>query len=415
MLTRKGVLEVLASIVLLFAGSVGGGIVLYLGGVGLIGILLVGRVRARARHVEVNVTQPAQHLVEEGTAATAVRFTNPGRLPVHAEFEYALPSSCRVDQGSPRGDVVLQSGAQESLEFVPRFPLRGEHQVGPVRLRFHDAFRNHVVEQEEGQAKTLSVFPRRLLLDDFSATSHFAAWLVGQHLVNTPGHGMDFFSLREYQPSDRIRDINWKASARRSPDHPPIVNQRTRESYAEVLVILDARASMGFGWETFNPLAQACRAVVTLLAWVHRRRDDFRLLVVQDDVQEVRPGNPDRQTADVTGLLTTLVPSGSLEFGSLLEGRLGRVPARAPVVIVTSLESDPSILEVVGNLRARGHQVSMLVPVPPFAANNDRPSEARLSEDGSRQLVGLRSRGARVVEWLPEEPLALAVAREAGA
>ena len=82
--------------------------------------------------------------------------------------------------------------------------------------------------------RDLKFFPRRM-----ARTS-----LMGGHHSRTRGRGMDFEEVRQYQPGDDIRSIDWRVTARTLTPHTKLFRE---ERERPILVITDLRPNMFFG------------------------------------------------------------------------------------------------------------------------------------------------------------------------
>src|SRR5882757_817309 len=76
-------------------------------------------------------------------------------------------------------------------------------------------------------ADRISAVPRPMDLPD----------LLGVHLGRRKGDGVEFAGLREYQPGDPLRSVNWPVSARRGQLY---VTERLAEQAAKVVTMIDA-------------------------------------------------------------------------------------------------------------------------------------------------------------------------------
>lgn len=86
----------------------------------------------------------------------------------------------------------------------------------------------------EGRARTLRFLPQQ--------PSRSA--LNGRHASRLRGRGLNFEELRAYLPSDDIRSMDWKVTARTGKPH---VRVFTEERDRPALIVLDQRMSMFFG------------------------------------------------------------------------------------------------------------------------------------------------------------------------
>ena len=68
--------------------------------------------------------------------------------------------------------------------------------------------------------------------------------LAGQYHSVFKGRGMDFSEVREYQPGDDVRTIDWNVSARMDA---MFVKQFVEERELTVFLVVDASGSQSFG------------------------------------------------------------------------------------------------------------------------------------------------------------------------
>ena len=86
----------------------------------------------------------------------------------------------------------------------------------------------------QGRARSLTFLPRQ----------PSNSVLNGRHTSRMRGRGLDFEEIRNYQPGDDVRSIDWKVTARRGEPH---VRVYTEERDRPVLLLVDQRMSMFFG------------------------------------------------------------------------------------------------------------------------------------------------------------------------
>src|SRR5215813_3208530 len=68
--------------------------------------------------------------------------------------------------------------------------------------------------------------------------------MVGAYLSHFKGRGMDFEELREYNPGDDVRDIDWNVTNRMGR---PFVKRYREERELGVILAIDVSASSAFG------------------------------------------------------------------------------------------------------------------------------------------------------------------------
>jgi len=92
---------------------------------------------------------------------------------------------------------------------------------------------------------TANITPERLLLRlDWQVIRRLDGLLQGDYRTLFYGYGVDFADLREYQPEDDIRYIDWNVTARMDT---PYVRQYVEDREITAWFLLDLSPSMDFG------------------------------------------------------------------------------------------------------------------------------------------------------------------------
>lgn len=122
------------------------------------------------------------------------------------------------------------------------------------------------------KVRRIEITTSRLVNDIFAGAYHSAF----------KGRGMEFDQVREYQPGDDVRTIDWNVTARTGKPH---VKQYVEERELSVMLLVDASASGHFGSEGMlkNQLAAELAAVLAFAAI--RNNDKVGLLVFTDRVE----------------------------------------------------------------------------------------------------------------------------------
>src|SRR6266487_2399292 len=96
------------------------------------------------------------------------------------------------------------------------------------------------------------------------------------------GRGMNFEDVREYQPGDEIRAIDWNVTARLGT---AFVKQFTEERELTVMLIVDVSASGNFGSTTQSKRELAAEVACLLAFSAIRNNDKVGLLLFSDRVE----------------------------------------------------------------------------------------------------------------------------------
>ncbi len=109
---------------------------------------------------------------------------------------------------------------------------------------------------------------------------------AGEYHSIFKGRGMEFSEVREYQPGDDIRTIDWNVTARMGF---PFVKKFQEERELSVILAVDLSASGIFGTidRTKNELAAELGAVLAFTAVKHN--DKVGLLIFTDRIEKFIP------------------------------------------------------------------------------------------------------------------------------
>jgi uncharacterized protein (DUF58 family) len=112
--------------------------------------------------------------------------------------------------------------------------------------------------------------------------------MAGQYHSVFKGRGMDFDEVREYQPGDEVRRIDWNVTARTGVPH---IKKYIEEREMTVMILVDASASSGTGsiLQSKRELAAELAAVLAFSAI--RNNDKVGALLFTDGAEKyIRPG-----------------------------------------------------------------------------------------------------------------------------
>lgn len=126
--------------------------------------------------------------------------------------------------------------------------------------------------------------------------------MLGQHQSRQLGRGMDFSEVRQYQPGDDIRAIDWRVTARTGKPHTKLFSE---EREKPVVLYLDFSSSMAFGSQLLLKSVQMAH-MASLIAWLSVTQQD-RIGAVIDTGNELIELKPTSRNRGALALLQTLV------------------------------------------------------------------------------------------------------------
>jgi uncharacterized protein (DUF58 family) len=148
------------------------------------------------------------------------------------------------------------------------------------------------------------------------------------------GRGMNFDEVREYQPGDEIRTIDWNVTARMGS---AFVKKFTEERELTVMLIVDVSASGNFGSKTQSKRELAAEVACLLAFSAIRNNDKVGLLLFTDRVELFIPPKKGRShTLRIIREILFFEPLGRGTEPALALDYLNKVVTRRAVVFFIS-------------------------------------------------------------------------------
>lgn len=390
---------------------------------------------------------------ERVTVTVTVRNVGESALP-DLRLVDGVPAGLTVVDGSERSATALAPGDSETVEYVVR-AAKGIHEFAPPTVRVRGVI-GGTTRDLQPAVTGADALAAELFLEDVPSERETAT-MVGVVPTDRSGSGVEFHTIREYQPGDPINRIDWRRLARSGT--LSTVNYREHEGKS-VTVIADCRhaASTAGGPGATLPetvrqsLFDRCRYAtdrcVHALAeaghdvgiaalgpervpWIEpgatevvaRSRVALRSLggrgdwggptLLHEDEGERGEAGREENPGSRAGERPTATPDGGDPgHGDATTERLtdrlaDRLPAGGTAVLVSPLLDDVPD-GVAERLAARGHPVTVVSPAVGASTDYD----ARIDSLARRTRIDrLHDAGIPVIDWSDEEPLPAAIAR----
>jgi uncharacterized protein (DUF58 family) len=158
--------------------------------------------------------------------------------------------------------------------------------------------------------------------------------LGGQYHSVFKGQGMNFEEVREYQPGDEVRTIDWNVTARMNH---PFVKKFVEERELTLMLVVDLSGSglFGSGEQSKRELAAEIASVLAFSAI--RNNDKVGLILFTDDVEKYIP--PKKGRRHVLRVIREILFFEPQRHGTNLSGALdflNRVTAHRAISVVIS-------------------------------------------------------------------------------
>ncbi len=219
--------------------------------------------------------------------------------------------------------------------------------------------------REAVQRRTVGVPPeilRQVRLVELRTRRLVDSVFAGEYRSVFKGQGMEFAEVREYQPGDEVRTIDWNVTARMGR---PFVKRYIEERELTVVLLVDLSGSARFGTvrRFKSELAAELAAVLTMSAV--RNNDRVGLVLFTDRVEHVVPPRKGRRHG--LRVLRDLMVHEPVGRGTDLAGAvdyLSRMLGQRAVVFILSDFQDDGIERPLKRL-ARQHDVVAVTVADP--------------------------------------------------
>jgi uncharacterized protein (DUF58 family) len=189
--------------------------------------------------------------------------------------------------------------------------------------------------------------------------------LAGQYQSVFKGRGMDFTDVREYQPGDDIRVIDWNVSARMNDLH---IKQFVEERELTVLLLVDASGSQTFGTHNRTKQETAAELAALIAFCAITNNDRVGLITFTDQVETFIP--PKKGRKHVLRVITEILDFTPERRGTDLPGALeylGRITSKSALTFVISDFQDQDF-ETSLSIANRRHEIIPVLLEDPMEA-----------------------------------------------
>jgi uncharacterized protein (DUF58 family) len=385
----------------------------YLGamaGVVLIGFVLFDIASGPQRRDVSVVREPVEHLALRSPGTLRYAIVNRSGVPLKYSIVDTPVALLQMPEEAASGVVGAGRRKVDGIAVTPleRGPadlgdlyVAADNPLGLVRRRW----------RFEGRAEA-RVFPDLSAVERYGTLARRGRLVeAGFRKLRLRGGGGEFDSLREWQPDDEFRSIDWKASARRNK---LMVSQYDIERSQTVMLVLDAGRLMTpriRGQRKFDYAITAALSVASIASLVD---DKVGVLAFAGDIREhIAPRSGSRHVAGLVQRLYDLQPRfEESDYAGAFAYLRRRQPKRSLVIFFTDMFDPVASANVLANVAvlAPRHLVvcvlmndeaieSALEAMPVTAADAYRASVAATLQAERRKAAALLAqRGIGVLD-----------------
>jgi uncharacterized protein (DUF58 family) len=323
--------------------------------------LIAALALALAREPEVTVGLALEvERVFEGDEVPAVVTIESATGVTDLEVVLLLPTGLGVVDGENRFALRVKRGERRELPLRLSIDRWGGYRIGEFVLRARDGLGAFHWEDRVGVMQPLKAYPRPERVDDLLQPQRTQVF-SGNYVSRERGEGIEFADLRPFAPGDRIRRVNWRASARRGELW---VNEYHPERNADVVVFLDTFAEAT--GEDASTLDLAVRAASAFVGHYLSHKDRVGFVAFGGRLNWLSPRTGAAQLYRIVDALvdSQIVLNYAWSDVDVLPQQT--LPPRSLIVALTPLLDDRSLSALL-DLRGRGFDLAVIEISPlPF-------------------------------------------------
>lgn len=340
---------------------------------------------------------------------------NRGGIRLLLEVADEPPREMPGDEGTAVFTLAPRSRREWTYHLVP--DRRGDYRFGGLNVRTRTAL--GLLTSHHRQVPVddrVRVYPNVRDVKHLALLGMRDRWMrMGIRAARSPEAGKDFESLRDYQPGDERRTVDWKATARRQK---LTSRQYDLERSQKILLVIDLGRTMTSRLGLLTKADLAVNACVLLSAVAAHLDDRVGILAFADTVKGwLAPACGRAQAGRVMEFLYPLEPvARESDYRRAFQEIALRLRGRSLVIVFTDLvdpDSSSFLITQMGVL-AQHHSVlcvaladyeldHILDQAPRDMPDLYRQAVARtLLDDRDQAAARLAERGVRVLKASPE-------------
>ncbi|MEO9070392.1 MAG: DUF58 domain-containing protein [Ginsengibacter sp.] len=277
----------------------------------------------------------------------------------HVEMIDELPQQLQIRDWKRK--LELKPRQQKKIKWYLKPLQRGEYQFGNIHLFVSSPLqliaRRFTIEAQQ----IIPVYPAFLQLHNYQLFSGATLnYENGNRRVRKIGQSMEFEQIKEYVAGDDIRNLNWKASARKGG---LMVNNYTEERSQQVYCIIDKGRLMKMPFNGMTLLDYAINSCLVLSNVCLRKQDRVGVITFSNEPGSVLAADSKLSQAENILQLLYKQKTDFLEsdFEMLYQKIRTKIKHRSLLILFTNFESLSGLNRQVDYLRSLAKNHLLLV------------------------------------------------------
>jgi len=282
------------------------------------------------------------------------------KIVVQIKNTYSLKMDCAIIDELPHQfqerdfNLKLQLSPDKKEEVAYHVtPLeRGEYWFGKLHVFANNAIGLVARRFTFENSRQVKTYPSFLQLKKYDFISLNQSHLqFGIKKIRRIGHSYEFEQIKDYVQGDTIRDINWKATAKRNQ---LMVNQFQDEKSQQVYSIIDKGRVMKMPFDGLSLLDYAINAALVISSVVVRKHDKAGLFSFSKKADNfiVAERRNSQMNLIQESLYNVKTDYSESDFGNLYSLIKRKITTRSLVLLYTNFASLDAVHRQMGYLRA---------------------------------------------------------------
>lgn len=311
-----------------------------------------------------------------------LRIRNGSKMSVRLEVQDSPPLLIPTDMFERPIPFAIPSGTRYVSEYHLTPKERGDYTFGDIFLRTLGPLGLVSRIERYDKEQRVKVYPNLLDAAKFTIMARRGRLQqVGVRAARLQGVGREFESLRDYQPDDEMRRIDWKATARRGK---LVSRQYEVERSQSIILVLDVGRTMLAEIDGVQKLEYAINASLLLAFVATLTEDKVGLLLFSDEVKAYIP--PKKGRSQVYAIMDALYNARASyvepDYRKAFSYLQARWRKRSLVICFTDLwdaDSSRTTIQELASLQPR----HLVAAVTLLDTNLNRMAQADVTDAGS--------------------------------
>jgi uncharacterized protein (DUF58 family) len=313
---------------------------------------------------------PPVEITREVAGNLAVDKWAPVKLRIKHNF--AQPTQISIFDGVPGSadydnlplTIDLQPNHHSRSEYQLRPLVRGAEKINQTQVEFYSPLGFWAIRYWTGEITPIKVYP------DFVAIANYAILATENHTSQIGikkrqrrGEGMEFHQLRDYRQGDSLRQLDWKATARRQK---LMARDYQDERDQQIVLMIDSGRRMRAKDDELSHFDHALNAMLLVSYIALRQGDNVSLLSFGSEGNQKHRWIPPQKGVErvktlLNGIYDLQATQATADYITAAEKLAILQPKRSLVILVTnSRDEDNNELLLAVNLLKKRHLVMVV-------------------------------------------------------